>query len=309
MKYRKNIKLVLLYMICTSSLQAQEPSTNDLPNAPFAIQDIELAHPVQMPNAVYGEDAWLHYDDSVYFTSVSYEPINTSFSWAVMFPSCSLQSYGNFTLTKVALFEMSWNHGNLILSVYYGNDQRPIEKMAEQGITMLQETGYHLIELECPVEIDTAQSLWIVFTETSNTEQYTASVSRNVVDPDPNARWVQIEKDRWVDTMDTDVMPVFQYFQWMIRGYITNDPLGTEVSLSYETIGVYPNPANDYLRLHYSPDVEPRQIELYDLQGRLVRSQGSGLESLNLQGLAPGQYVMKVTLTDGTSFSDKVVKE
>ena len=71
----------------------------------------------------------------------------------------------------------------------------------------------------------------------------------------------------------------------------------------------YPNPAQDQLRLHYSPDVKPAQIELYDLQGRLVRSQGSGLESLSLQGLAPGQYVMKVTMADGTTFSDKVVKE
>ena len=71
----------------------------------------------------------------------------------------------------------------------------------------------------------------------------------------------------------------------------------------------YPNPAQDQLRLQYSPDVEPKQIELYDLQGRLVRSQGAGLECLNLQGLAPGQYVMKVTMADGTAYSDKVVKE
>ena len=74
-------------------------------------------------------------------------------------------------------------------------------------------------------------------------------------------------------------------------------------------VTAYPNPAQDQLRLQYSPDVEPAQIELYDLQGRLVRSQGSGLERLNLQGLAPGQYVMKVTMTDGTAYSDKVVKE
>ena len=74
-------------------------------------------------------------------------------------------------------------------------------------------------------------------------------------------------------------------------------------------VTAYPNPAQDQLQLLFSPDVEPRQIELYDLQGRLVRSQGAGLESLSLQGLAPGQYVMKVTLTDGTVFSDKVVKE
>ena len=71
----------------------------------------------------------------------------------------------------------------------------------------------------------------------------------------------------------------------------------------------YPTPAQDRLRLNYSPDVKPAQIELYDLQGRLVRSQGSGLESFNLQGLAPGQYVMKVTMADGTTFTDKVVKE
>ena len=86
-------------------------------------------------------------------------------------------------------------------------------------------------------------------------------------------------------------------------------PASVENEMEVRPYAFYPNPANDYLRLQYSPDVEPRQIELYDLQGRLVRSQGSGLESLNLQGLAPGQYVMKVTLTDGTTFSDKVVKE
>jgi hypothetical protein len=55
--------------------------------------------------------------------------------------------------------------------------------------------------------------------------------------------------------------------------------------------------------------VQPKQVELYDLQGRLVRSQSQGLESLNMQGLASGQYLMKVTLEDGKSFTDKVVKE
>ena len=82
-----------------------------------------------------------------------------------------------------------------------------------------------------------------------------------------------------------------------------------ETEISVRPYAYYPNPANDQLRLQYSPDVKPAQIELYDLQGRLVRSQGSGLECLNLQGLAAGQYVMKVTMADGTTFSDKVVKE
>ena len=71
----------------------------------------------------------------------------------------------------------------------------------------------------------------------------------------------------------------------------------------------YPNPAQTELHLQYSPDVQPKQINLYDLQGRLVRSQSKGLESLNMAGLPAGTYTMRVMLEDGTVFSDKVVKE
>ena len=51
------------------------------------------------------------------------------------------------------------------------------------------------------------------------------------------------------------------------------------------------------------------QVELYDLQGRLVRTQSKDLESIILQGLSAGTYTMRVTLEDGKAFSDKVVKE
>ena len=71
----------------------------------------------------------------------------------------------------------------------------------------------------------------------------------------------------------------------------------------------WPNPAQDELHLQYSPDVTPTQIELHDLQGRMVRSQRNGLESLNLQGLSSGTYTMRVTLAGGKVFTDKVVKE
>lgn len=71
----------------------------------------------------------------------------------------------------------------------------------------------------------------------------------------------------------------------------------------------YPNPVQDWLHLQYSPDVQPACIELFDLQGRLVSKQSQGLDNIELQGLAPGQYVMKVTMEDGKTFTDKVVKE
>ena len=71
----------------------------------------------------------------------------------------------------------------------------------------------------------------------------------------------------------------------------------------------WPNPAQGELHLQYSPDVTPTQIELYDLQGRLVRTQRSGLESLGMECLAAGTYTMRVTLEGGKTFTDKVVKE
>ena len=71
----------------------------------------------------------------------------------------------------------------------------------------------------------------------------------------------------------------------------------------------YPNPVQDELHLQYSPDVMPTQIELYDLQGRLVKIQRNGLEHLEMNGLPAGTYTMRVTLEGGKVFSDKVVKE
>ena len=79
--------------------------------------------------------------------------------------------------------------------------------------------------------------------------------------------------------------------------------------MSHRTNMLYPNPVQNELRLQYSSDVQPKQIEFYDLQGRLVQTQSKNLESLNMAGLPAGTYTMRVLLEDGKVFSDKVVKE
>ena len=70
-----------------------------------------------------------------------------------------------------------------------------------------------------------------------------------------------------------------------------------------------PNPVKDRLYMEFSPDVQPVQIELYDLQGRLVVSQRNGLGNVDMSRLPAGTYMMRVTLEDGKTFVDKVVKE
>jgi hypothetical protein len=71
----------------------------------------------------------------------------------------------------------------------------------------------------------------------------------------------------------------------------------------------YPNPAKEQLHIQFSPDVQPAQVELYDLQGRLVRTQNKDFGSIDLSQLPSGTYTMRVILEDGKVYSDKVVKE
>ena len=141
---------------------------------------------------------------------------------------------------------------------------------------------------------------------------------------------VSILKEATCEDMSVEVLALpndgFEFFYWEAKGEMvsTNNPFhfvldeDTQLIAYFKGAGAeelmtfylaYPNPAQDRLHLQYSPDVQPKQVDLYDLQGRPVRSQSQGLESLNMQGLAPGQYLMKVTLEDGKSFTDKVVKE
>ena len=71
----------------------------------------------------------------------------------------------------------------------------------------------------------------------------------------------------------------------------------------------YPNPVQSQLQMQFSPDVQPKQVELYDLQGRLVRVQRSSFGSIDMSRLPAGAYMLRVTLEDEKVFSDKVVKE
>ena len=71
----------------------------------------------------------------------------------------------------------------------------------------------------------------------------------------------------------------------------------------------YPNPAHDQLLLQYSPDVQPAQVELYDLQGRLVHTQRNNLERIDMSQLPAGTNTMRIIMEDGKGYSDKVVKQ
>lgn len=82
-----------------------------------------------------------------------------------------------------------------------------------------------------------------------------------------------------------------------------------EIQTVFKPYAFFPNPVVDQLHLEFSPDVQPRTVELYDIQGRLVRSQGKGFESIRMSNLPSGTYTLRIVMEDETSYSDKVVKQ
>lgn len=100
------------------------------------------------------------------------------------------------------------------------------------------------------------------------------------------------------------------YPQGLFMMLLDDENVGVSETInSFRPFMIYPNPVESQIHIHYSPDVTPRVVELYDLQGQLVRSQDNGLESVDMSELPSGAYTLRIVMNDGTSYSDKVVKQ
>lgn len=79
-----------------------------------------------------------------------------------------------------------------------------------------------------------------------------------------------------------------------------------EEKVHAEELRVYPNPATQHVFVNL-PFSDKLQIEVYDLSGRCLRKNKSSL-SINLEGLAPSVYLLKVSDESGTR-QTRLVKE
>jgi len=270
-------------------MQAQEPFSIERQSGLFESQKALVSSPTQVPEFVPEENIWLHYDDGIYSTNLAYIPENIPFSWAVMFPPALLQSFDGHALTRVALYENEWNTGDLLLSVYYGSSYQPITLMSQQTVATWPINDFYDMDLVQLVEIDTTQCLWIVFSELTETETYSAACSENHINPNPNARWVQVQKNKWED------VAIYGYpnIQFMIWAYMT-DTWGVEKLLSDWPLSVYPNPGRNTLNIHTA--LQNACVEVYDLSGKLIFNHEitGSITSINTENWPAGVYIWKV---------------
>lgn len=72
-------------------------------------------------------------------------------------------------------------------------------------------------------------------------------------------------------------------------------------------VSIYPNPANDVLNIKVKDDLVVEEVQLINLQGRLLVSVKQNLENINLSGLSSGVYLIKLKTNLGT-ISSKIIK-
>ena len=267
--------LALLLMAGGMKLQAQEQRDAERPTGLFECQTAQNVVPFKQPPVVAVEAAWLHYGSDVYGSNLAYVPEGVPFSWAVSFPPSVLQSYDGFTLTRVALYENEWIMDNLNLGVYYGNEYMPLTLKNEQIFAPTGYVGLCDIVLDNAVEIDPSKHLWVVFSELDMTETFSAAFCYDD-NPDPYARWVQMEENKWDDVANYGP---WESLQFMIWAYVTNDPWGVEETIGRATMDVYPNPANDVLFVETR-----RATSLPDQTYRITNLMGQTLQSGTLMG-------------------------
>ena len=71
----------------------------------------------------------------------------------------------------------------------------------------------------------------------------------------------------------------------------------------------YPNPSNGVINLSFAENTGCQLVEIYAIDGRLLHSQSSNFETVDMSSLESGIYIIKVRLADGWEFTERIVKE
>jgi len=111
-------------------------------------------------------------------------------------------------------------------------------------------------------------------------------------------------------TTATAIINEAKWGVWYAQG---NRPLGEEEAVTdQQEMRIYPNPASDRVTIVFGDiPAEPFTVGIYNSQGRLVRTlENAPSESItvDLSGIAPGLYLLKVTGKDFTAGKKLVVR-
>lgn len=72
---------------------------------------------------------------------------------------------------------------------------------------------------------------------------------------------------------------------------------------------ITPNPAKDIISIIHNDLIEFQVAKIYDMNGRLINQTKVSQDSLSVQNLSSGSYILQLTDTNGKIYSQKLIKE
>ena len=75
-----------------------------------------------------------------------------------------------------------------------------------------------------------------------------------------------------------------------------------------EAISIYPNPVLDQLNISVKTEINIERLELYSIDGRLIKSQQYELQSMDLSNVSTGIYFLKIS-SDKGQINARIVKQ
>ena len=117
-----------------------------------------------------------------------------------------------------------------------------------------------------------------------------------------------------VEFLDQDVRTGVHYYRLKIVDYDETYEYSSIVQvtpdLSTARILVYPNPTTDFVQIEGVEVSYMKQLALYDLTGKLCKTQSSmETSTISVLGLPKGQYLMRLEMVDGSVFEGKILKK
>ena len=107
-------------------------------------------------------------------------------------------------------------------------------------------------------------------------------------------------------------MQVYDLLSYVLKvdenGY---DAIGENAESIARPYFCYPNPAKDNVYIEFSPDVNCQSVEIYTLDGHMVETcHGASLQTtIDISSLNSGVYMLKLRMSDGKEWSERIVKE
>lgn len=75
---------------------------------------------------------------------------------------------------------------------------------------------------------------------------------------------------------------------------------------------LFPSPANDKITLKFNNhyyNTTDNEIKIYGIDGRLLKTQNSDFDNIDISNLTSGVYIMKIYLGNGENYTEKFMKE